>query len=429
MDLTLPLTNKDHLVSDKSKKISNENLLTIIILGVLTIIYIYLMLSPTQRHVPVKPRHFVIKRQTLKEFNEYMKDYHGSSSYEWSGNNYFTSSSRNYSEWGNEGKADDFFLDGYEPDDNTESRQESSGPIIPSKNFRCLNTWITIRSELNYKYFWMHAENMWMAATATMDTPLQRKAFQIIPVNENCEDGWVRLKEGDTDSFMMMSISSLNDTKADDEWVVKLGTNQLNETLDDYRYHFLLEEEGYVLNRAKPSFLNVMSDSEYTVRGHSSSWDKDSPANREYGSQVHFQMINESDVIESHNKEYKEEQEAIEQDKKYIIDISNYPKSTEKRVISFGLYGNKPKYINGAIRNAELSHIYFPGWVCRYYVTSDVPTEVLDKLKALDSEIEVIPNGMGYSSGMFWRFFVASDDTVDRYIVRDVDSRLNARDR
>ena len=36
---------------------------------------------------------------------------------------------------------------------------------------------------------------------------------------------------------------------------------------------------------------------------------------------------------------------------------------------------------------------------------------------------------MGYSSGMFWRFMVAVDPTVDRYIIRDVDSRLNARDR
>jgi hypothetical protein len=29
---------------------------------------------------------------------------------------------------------------------------------------------------------------------------------------------------------------------------------------------------------------------------------------------------------------------------------------------------------------------------------------------------------------MFWRFLVADDPTVDRYIVRDSDSRLNARE-
>lgn len=36
---------------------------------------------------------------------------------------------------------------------------------------------------------------------------------------------------------------------------------------------------------------------------------------------------------------------------------------------------------------------------------------------------------MGYASGMFYRFLVAVDHNVDRYIIRDVDSRLNSRDR
>jgi len=36
---------------------------------------------------------------------------------------------------------------------------------------------------------------------------------------------------------------------------------------------------------------------------------------------------------------------------------------------------------------------------------------------------------MGKTAGMFYRFLVAADNSVDRFIVRDVDSRLNARDR
>jgi hypothetical protein len=36
---------------------------------------------------------------------------------------------------------------------------------------------------------------------------------------------------------------------------------------------------------------------------------------------------------------------------------------------------------------------------------------------------------MGHAAGMFYRFLVAADSTVDRFIIRDVDSRLNARDR
>uniref|UniRef100_A0A7S3RYX2 Uncharacterized protein n=3 Tax=Emiliania huxleyi TaxID=2903 RepID=A0A7S3RYX2_EMIHU len=39
-------------------------------------------------------------------------------------------------------------------------------------------------------------------------------------------------------------------------------------------------------------------------------------------------------------------------------------------------------------------------------------------------------SGMGGGiGGMFWRFLVASDPAVDRYIIRDSDSRLNPRER
>jgi hypothetical protein len=38
-------------------------------------------------------------------------------------------------------------------------------------------------------------------------------------------------------------------------------------------------------------------------------------------------------------------------------------------------------------------------------------------------------SGQGVAAGMFYRFLVADDTSVDRYIIRDVDSRLNARDR
>jgi hypothetical protein len=101
----------------------------------------------------------------------------------------------------------------------------------------------------------------------------------------------------------------------------------------------------------------------------------------------------------------------------------------ETRVISFALYGTLPKYNVGAIRNAELAKIYFPGWTCRFYTASDVLQTTTDRLKELGSEIETIPPGMGAMSGMLWRFLVASDAKVDRYIIRDADSRVNARDR
>lgn len=119
----------------------------------------------------------------------------------------------------------------------------------------------------------------------------------------------------------------------------------------------------------------------------------------------------------------------MQQDQEELRLIQSLPSSREKRVISFGLYGNNPKYIVGAKKNSVLAKTYFPGWICRYYVTSDVSPAVIDYLKLQGAEISDIPSGMGYAAGMFWRFTVAVDNTVDRYIVRDVDSRLNARDR
>ena len=87
-----------------------------------------------------------------------------------------------------------------------------------------------------------------------------------------------------------------------------------------------------------------------------------------------------SEITESIQHEEQESKEASEDDLKYIDWISKLPKSDEKRVISFGLYGNNFKYTNGAIENAKLAKVYFPGWTCRYYVTSDVAGEIKAEL-------------------------------------------------
>jgi hypothetical protein len=303
--------------------------------------------------------------------------------------------------------------------------------MTPSSKYRCQeNGWLAIRAEINYKYLWMHAgEHGWMGATATMDTPLHRRSFELHPVNDSCADGqgWVRLREGDSQGFLMM-VSPTGEF-AVDEWVVKVGSDLLNVTDADPQYHFLLEEEGYLLNRGSMAFVNVMPEAEYSVRGHTGGWDRTKPAGREYGAAVKFSFVNESLVQEALDEEAQELKETEDEDKVYREQIAAFPKSTEKRVISFGLYGAKEKYTHGALRNAELAEMYFPGWICRFYVTSDVPEDIVEALKQLGSEVEPVPSGMGYSSGMFWRFMPAIDSTVDRFVVRDVDSRLNARDR
>ena len=44
-----------------------------------------------------------------------------------------------------------------------------------------------------------------------------------------------------------------------------------------------------------------------------------------------------------------------------------------KRVFSFSLWGNSELYCCGAMVNLRLARIFFPGWVCRFYVSDDVP--------------------------------------------------------
>ena len=419
-----------------------ENLVTIAVLVALCLVYGYLLLSPTQPHLAPKPKNYVLTLDTKENFDAFMKSYSARNSYSggWGWESESGSSSSNssssgsgnyYKNWGKSEHADDdFFAEGYRDGrSGGGSADVKPEPNVPSTKYRCRASWLSIRSELNYKYLWMHTgESMWMGATATMDTPLHRKAFEVLPVNADCSDGgWVRLREGDSKGFLMMVPPSKE--QLPDEWVVKLGEESLVVSANDTNYHFLLEEDGYLLNRGSMAFVNVMPQAEYSVRGHSGGWDRTLPAGREYGAMMHFQFVNESLVLEAIAKEEREQKEADEEDKTFIEQIASFPTSTEKRVISFGLYGAKEKYTSGAIRNAELAKTYFPGWVCRFYITSDVPDTVVDSLSSLGAEIEKIPTGMGYSSGMFWRFMVASDSTVDRYIIRDVDSRLNARDR
>lgn len=121
------------------------------------------------------------------------------------------------------------------------------------------------------------------------------------------------------------------------------------------------------------------------------------------------------------------EKEAAESDildKEHIELIKKLPSSDETRVVSFSLYGEgKTRYTVGAVENAKIIKTYFPGWVARFYLTGPVDEVILNELKELGAEF------IKSDDSMFARFLVASDDKVDRYIIRDADARLSARDR
>ena len=54
------------------------------------------------------------------------------------------------------------------------------------------------------------------------------------------------------------------------------------------------------------------------------------------------------------------------------------------KYVSFSLWGNKPLYNVGAIRNAELMWEIYPDWKMILYYDNSVPSETISKLETLD---------------------------------------------
>ncbi len=98
-----------------------------------------------------------------------------------------------------------------------------------------------------------------------------------------------------------------------------------------------------------------------------------------------------------------------------------------KKIISFSLYGANPFYTRGAIANAKQVHNFYPNWICRFYVGSSVPQEVIQQL--LNLEAEVIPmQGEENNFASMWRFLVFADPDVEIALLRDTDSRFSKRE-
>ena len=106
-------------------------------------------------------------------------------------------------------------------------------------------------------------------------------------------------------------------------------------------------------------------------------------------------------------------------------------------VVSFSLYGSSERYTGGAIANARMLHSSgpspLPGWRMRvYYDDGSVPFAVIEALQLLG--VECLHQGsFGGVGGQLrnprtWRFAVAADPAVARFLIRDVDSRISSRE-
>ena len=113
-----------------------------------------------------------------------------------------------------------------------------------------------------------------------------------------------------------------------------------------------------------------------------------------------------------------------------------FPKLPGENIVSMSLYGNEAKYMIGAIKNAELIKKNFPGWKLRIYLEANldspryglVSSSVIKNLRQLGVDLQYIDTKEDSIPPMMWRFLVADDEWVDRFIIRDSDSRLTMRD-
>lgn len=99
----------------------------------------------------------------------------------------------------------------------------------------------------------------------------------------------------------------------------------------------------------------------------------------------------------------------------------------QRNVISFSLFGSDPKYCETAVINASLAPVIYPQWTCRFYVDSSVPEHVIARLQQYQAQIVMMDDNTQFS-GLFWRFLVVCDPSVDCFMIRDCDSLLSHKE-
>jgi hypothetical protein len=98
-----------------------------------------------------------------------------------------------------------------------------------------------------------------------------------------------------------------------------------------------------------------------------------------------------------------------------------------KRLVSFSLYGEQPIYLNGALQNAKKIPYWYPGWDVIFYVTKDVPENVIKQLENAGSMIKVIDGPSDHRASLY-RYLAINMLEYERVIFRDCDSRINERE-
>ena len=99
-----------------------------------------------------------------------------------------------------------------------------------------------------------------------------------------------------------------------------------------------------------------------------------------------------------------------------------------KRLISYSLYDKQLLYWKGALNNVRYARYFYPGWVCRFYVSDEIPSDLINTLKARGAEVIAMGQRINQEATL-WRFLAATEAKLDAVIVRDADSCFSKRER
>lgn len=94
--------------------------------------------------------------------------------------------------------------------------------------------------------------------------------------------------------------------------------------------------------------------------------------------------------------------------------------------ISFSLYGSDPRYLVGAVENAKTAGLFYPEWQVHFWTGPEISSALQDELRTLGATIHDVRSFT--DDGKFWRFLIHDVGEVQRYIVRDADSRFSFRE-
>src|SRR5262249_12916560 len=93
--------------------------------------------------------------------------------------------------------------------------------------------------------------------------------------------------------------------------------------------------------------------------------------------------------------------------------------------------GHNPRYIVPLLENLRLAPHLFPGWTIRVYVDDSVSKNTIDQLRTSGAQLVHKLGGreIPFYARLLWRFEVANDGSVQRFLIRDADSLLSVKER